>query len=132
MYNIYEVGNMFFYGKVYGIGNVVLDGGNNVMIVDVLLIIGNNISFIYIIGVIMEVVSNQFIIFVDKIFKCIYDNVEINFYYYFNVCKIKEDDGFFMDFCINMLIEVIFSVIMKIIMDFVVGDNIIVIGNGNL
>ena len=27
MYNTYEAGNMPFYGKVYGTGNVVLDGG---------------------------------------------------------------------------------------------------------
>ena len=39
---------MPFYGKVYGTGNVVLDGGNNAMTVDASLTTGNNTSFTYI------------------------------------------------------------------------------------
>lgn len=41
MYNTYEAGNMPFYGKVYGTGNVVLDGGNNAMTVDASLTTGS-------------------------------------------------------------------------------------------
>lgn len=66
MYNTYEAGNMPFYGKVYGTGNVVLDGGNNAMTVDASLTTGNNTSFTYITGVTTEAASNQFITFVDK------------------------------------------------------------------
>ena len=85
MYNTYEAGNMPFYGKVYGTGNVVLDGGNNAMTVDASLTTGNNTSFTYITGVTTEAASNQFITFVDKTPKRIHDNVETNLYHHSNV-----------------------------------------------
>ena len=132
MYNTYEAGNMPFYGKVYGTGNVVLDGGNNAMTVDASLTTGNNTSFTYITGVTTEAASNQFITFVDKTPKRIHDNVETNLYHHSNVRKTKEDDGPPMDLRINMLIEATPSATMKIIMDPVAGDNITATGNGNL
>ena len=132
MYNTYEAGNMPFYGKVYGTGNVVLDGGNNAMTVDASLTTGSNTSFTYITGVTTEAASNQFITFVDKTPKRIHDDVETDLYHHSNVRKTKEEDGPPMDLRINMLIEATPNATMKIIMDPVAGDNITATGNGNL
>lgn len=123
---------MPFYGKVYGTGNVVLDGGNNAMTVDASLTTGSNTSFTYITGVTTEAASNQFITFVDKTPKRIHDDVETDLYHHSNVRKTKEEDGPPMDLRINMLIEATPNATMKIIMDPVAGDNITATGNGNL
>ena len=132
MYDTREAGEMPFYGRVYGTGNVVLNGGNNAMTVDASLTTGNNTSFTYITGVITEAASNQFITFVDKTPKRIHDNVETNLYHHSNVQKDKEEEGPPMDLRINMLIDATPSATMKIIMDPVAGDNITATGNGNL
>ncbi|WP_455669480.1 translocation/assembly module TamB domain-containing protein [Phocaeicola sp.] len=132
MYDTREAGEMPFYGRVYGTGNVVLNGGNNAMTVDASLTTGNNTSFTYITGVTTEAASNQFITFVDKTPKRIHDNVETNLYHHSNVQKDKEEEGPPMDLRINMLIDATPSATMKIIMDPVAGDNITATGNGNL
>ncbi|WP_455665677.1 translocation/assembly module TamB domain-containing protein [Phocaeicola sp.] len=132
MYDTREAGEMPFYGRVYGTGNVVLNGGNNAMTVDASLTTGNNTSFTYITGVTTEAASNQFITFVDKTPKRIHDNVETNLYHHSNVQEDKEEEGPPMDLRINMLIDATPSATMKIIMDPVAGDNITATGNGNL
>lgn len=132
MYDTREAGEMPFYGRVYGTGNVVLNGGNNAMTVDASLTTGNNTSFTYITGVTTEAASNQFITFVDKTPKRIHDNVETNLYHHSNVQKDKEEEGPPMDLRINTLIDATPSATMKIIMDPVAGDNITATGNGNL
>lgn len=132
MYNTHEAGDMAFYGKVYGSGNVVLDGGNNAMTVDASLTTGRNTTFTYITGLTTEAASNQFITFVDRTPKRTYDNVETNLYHHSNVQKAKEEEGPPMDMRINMLIETTPDATMKIIMDPIAGDNITATGSGNL
>lgn len=132
MYHTNEAGQMPFYGKVYGTGNVVLNGGNNAMTVDASLTTGSNTSFTYITGVTTEAASNQFITFIDKSPKRIHDEVETNLYHHSNVLQSQEDDGPPMDLHINMLIETTPSATMKIIMDPVAGDHITATGSGNL
>ncbi|MDE5676375.1 translocation/assembly module TamB [Phocaeicola sp.] len=132
MYNTHEAGDMPFYGKVYGTGNVVLNGGNNAMTVDASLTTANDTRFTYITGVTTEATSNQFITFVDKTPKRIHDNVETNLYHHSNVRQKEEEDGPPMDLHINMMIEATPNATMKIIMDPIAGDNITATGNGNL
>lgn len=132
MYDTREAGEMPFYGKVYGTGSVVLDGGNNAMTVDASLTTGHNTTFTYITGITTEATSNQFITFVDRTPKRIHDNVETNLYHHSNIKKEKEEEGPPMDLRINMLIETTPNATMKIIMDPVAGDNITATGRGNL
>lgn len=132
MYNTHEPGDMPFYGKVYGTGIVLLNGGNNAMTVDASLTTGNNTSFTYITGVTTEAASNQFITFVDKTPKRSRDEVKTNLYHHSNAKKVEEEEGPPMDLRINMLIEATPSATMKIIMDPVAGDNITATGSGNL
>lgn len=66
MYDTHEGGDMPFYGKVYGSGSVILDGGNNAMTVDASLTTGHNTSFTYITGITTEATNTQFITFVDR------------------------------------------------------------------
>lgn len=132
MYDTHEAGDMPFYGKVYGSGSVVLDGGNNAMTVDASLTTGRNTSFTYITGITTEATSTQFITFVDKTPKRIHDNIETNLYHHSNVQKEKEEEGPPMDLRINMLINATPNATMKIVMDPVAGDNITAKGNGNL
>lgn len=132
MYDTREAGEMPFYGKVYGTGSVVLDGGNNAMTVDASLTTGRNTSFTYITGITTEATSTQFITFVDKTPKRIHDNVETDLYHHANVDRKKEETGPPMDLRINMLIEATPNATMKIIMDPIAGDNITATGRGNL
>ena len=132
MYDTYETADMPFYGKVYGTGNVVLDGGNNALTVDASLTTGNNTSFTYITGVTTEAASNQFITFVDRTPKRIHDDVETNLYHHSNVQQDLEEEGPPMDLRINMLIEATPNAAMRIIMDPVAGDNITATGSGTL
>ncbi|WP_455674702.1 translocation/assembly module TamB domain-containing protein [Phocaeicola sp.] len=132
MYDTREPGEMPFYGKVYGTGSVVLDGGNNAMTVDASLTTAQNTSFTYITGITTEATSNQFITFVDRTPKRIHDNVETNLYHHSNVTKEEEEEGPPMDLRINMLIEATPNATMKVIMDPVSGDNITATGSGNL
>lgn len=132
MYDTHEGGDMPFYGKVYGSGSVILDGGNNAMTVDASLTTGHNTSFTYITGITTEATNTQFITFVDKTPKRIHDNVETNLYHHSNVQKEKEEEGPPMDLRINMLINATPNATMKIVMDPVAGDNITATGNGNL
>lgn len=132
MYDTREAGDMPFYGKVYGTGHVVLNGGNNAMTVEASLTTGNNTSFNYLTGVTTEAASNQFITFVDKTPKRIRDDVKTNLYHHSNAQKEKEEEGPPMDLRINMLIEATPNATMKIIMDPVAGDNITATGSGSL
>lgn len=132
MYNTREADDMPFYGKVYGTGNIVLNGGNNAMTVDASLTTGNNTSFTYLTGVTTEAASNQFITFVDKTPKRVSDDVKTNLYHHANVQKKKEEEGPPMDLRINMLIDATPSATMKIVMDPVAGDNITATGSGSL
>ena len=132
MYDTREAGDMPFYGKVYGTGNVVLNGGNNAMTVDASLTTGTNTNFTYITGVTAEAAGNQFITFVDKTPKRVRDDVHINMYHHSNARKTVEEQGPPMDLHINMMIEATPDATMKIIMDPVAGDNITATGSGNL
>ena len=131
MYHTDDPGDMLFYGKVYGTGNVTLDGGNNAMNVDVNLTTGRNTTFTYVTGLTTEAASNQFITFVDKTPRRVQDSIRTEFYHYSDAIKKEEDDGPPMDFRINMLIDATPDAYMKVIMDPVAGDNISARGNGN-
>ena len=132
VYHTDDPGNMYFYGKVYGTGNVLLNGGNNAMNVNVSLTTGRNTSFTYVSGITAEATSNQFITFVDKTPKRIQDSVETDFYHYSDALKKEEEEGPAMDLRINMLVETTPDAVMKVIMDPVTGDHISARGNGNL
>lgn len=132
MYDTREAGDMSFYGRVYGTGNVVLNGGNNAMTVDASLTTGRNTTFTYITGVTTEATSNQFITFVDKTPKRIQDNVETHLYHHSNAQEEEEEEGPPMDLRINMLIDATPDASMRIIMDPVAGDNITATGRGTL
>ena len=131
MYNTNDPGDMLFYGKVYGIGNVTLSGGNNAMNIDVNLTTGPNTTFTYVTGLTTEATSNQFITFVDKTPRRMQDSIRTEFYHYTDAIKKEENDGPPMDLRINMLIDVSPNANMKVIMDPVAGDNISARGNGN-
>lgn len=131
MYNTNDPGDMLFYGKVYGIGSVSLEGGNNAMNIDALLTTGRNTTFTYVTGLTTEATSNQFITFVDKTPKRIQDSVVTDFYHFSDAKKQEEDEGPLMDLRINMMIDATPDANMKVIMDPVAGDNITARGNGH-
>ena len=131
MYNTTDPGDMLFYGKVYGTGNVNLQGGNNAMNIDVNLTTGRNTTFTYVTGLTAEATNNQFITFIDKTPKRIQDEVRTNFYHYTDARKKKEETGPSMDLRIKMAIDATSDATMKVIMDPVAGDNITARGNGN-
>ena len=131
MYNTNDPGDLMFYGKVYGTGNVQLSGGNNAMNVDVRLATGRNTTFTYVTGLTAEATSNQFITFVDKTPKRVQDLVKTEFYHYTDANKKEEEEGPEMDLRINMQIEATPDASMKVVMDPVAGDNITARGSGN-
>ena len=131
MYNTNDPGDLLFYGKVYGTGDIQLRGGNNAMNVDARLITNPNTTFTYVTGLTAEATSNQFITFVDKTPKRIQDSVKTEFYHYTDAQKKEEDEGPEMDLYINMQIEATPDASMKVVMDPVAGDNITARGNGN-
>jgi hypothetical protein len=131
MYNSDDPGDMLFYGKVYGTGNITLDGGNNAMNVRANLTTGPNTTFTYVTGLTTEAASNQFITFVDKTPKRVQDNLVTDFYHYTDALKKKENDGPPMDLHINMFIDATPNANMKIVMDPVSGDHIAARGTGN-
>lgn len=132
MYNTVQSNSVPFYGKVYGTGNVVINGGNNAMSIDASLRTAKNTTFTYLTTLPNEATNTQFITFVDKTPKRIQDNVEVNLYHPLNNPETKEENGPPMDLRINMLIDATPDATMKIIMDPVSGDNITATGNGNL
>ena len=131
MYDTNDPGDMMFYGKVYGTGDVTLKGGNNAMDIDVNLTTGRNTTFTYVTGLTSEATSNQFITFVDKTPKRLQDSIRTEFYHFTDAIKKKEDNGPAMDLRINMFIDATPDAAMKIIMDPVAGDNISARGSGN-
>lgn len=131
MYNTNDPGDMLFYGKVYGTGNVVLQGGNNAMNIDVSLKTGRSTTFTYVTGLTTEATNNQFITFVDKTPRRVQDHVKTEFYHYTDVRKQDTDDGPSMDLSINMMIDVTPDAFMKVIMDPIAGDDITARGDGN-
>ncbi|MBQ2857611.1 MAG: translocation/assembly module TamB domain-containing protein [Bacteroidaceae bacterium] len=131
MYHSNDPGDMLFYGKIYGTGNVVLDGGNNALNIDIDIQTGQNTTFTYVTGLTTEATSNQFITFVDKTPKRLQDSIQTEFYHFANAMKKKEDDGPPMDLRINMLIDATPDANMKVVMDPVAGDNITARGRGN-
>ena len=131
MYNTNDPGDMLFYGKVYGMGDVTIKGGNNAMDIDVNLTTGRNTTFTYVTGLTAEATSNQFITFVDKTPKRLQDSIRTEFYHFTDARQKKEDNGPAMDLRINMFIEATPDASMKVIMDPVAGDNIAARGNGN-
>ena len=131
MYNTNDPGDMLFYGKVYGNGNVRLQGGNNAMRIDASLATGRNTTFTYVTGLTTEATNNQFITFVDKTPKRIQDSVKTDFYHHTDARDKKEDDGPPMDLYINMMIDATPDAYMRVIMDPIAGDDITARGNGN-
>jgi len=131
MYNTNDPGDMLFYGKVYGTGDVTLKGGNNAMDIDVNLTTGRNTTFTYVTGLTTEATSNQFITFIDKTPKRLQDSIRTEFYHFTDARKKKVDDGPAMDLRINMFIDATQDATMKVIMDPVAGDNITARGNGS-
>ena len=131
MYHTNDPGDMLFYGKVYGTGNVTLDGGNNALNIDVDITTGRNTTFTYVTGLTTEATNNQFITFVDKTPRRVQDSIRTDFYHFTDARKKKEEDGPAMDLRINMLIDATPDASMKVIMDPVAGDNISARGNGN-
>ena len=131
LYHTNDPGDMLFYGKVYGTGDISLDGGNNALNIDVNITTGRNTTFTYVTGLTTEATSNQFITFVDKTPKRLQDSIRTDFYHFTDARKKKEDDGPPMDLRINMLIDATPDAAMKVIMDPVAGDNIAARGNGN-
>ena len=131
MYNTNDPGDMLFYGKVYGKGNVLLQGGNNSMSIDASLTTGRNTTFTYVTGLTTEATSNQFITFVDKTPKRIRDHVKTDIYHYTDAQKKEEDEGPTMDLHINMMIDATPDASMRVVMDPIAGDDITARGNGN-
>jgi len=131
MYDTNENTDELFYGKVYGTGNITVDGGNNAMLVDVNITTGPNTTFTYINGTSSEATNNQFISFIDKTPKRIQDSIQTEFYHYTDAQKIQIDEGPSMDLRINMNIDANSNAQMKVIMDPIAGDNITARGNGN-
>ena len=131
MYNTNDPGDMSFFGKVYGTGDVTLKGGNNAMDIDVNLTTGRNTNFTYVTGLTTEATSNQFITFVDKTPKRLQDSIRTEFYHFSDARMKEEDEGPDMDLRINMFIDATPDATMKVIMDPVAGDNITARGSGN-
>ena len=131
MYNTNDPGDLLFYGKVYGKGNVLLQGGNNSMTIDASVTTGRNTTFTYVTGLTTEATSNQFITFVDKTPKRISDNVKTDIYHFTDAQKKETDDGPPMDLYINMMIDATPDASMRVVMDPISGDDITARGNGN-
>jgi hypothetical protein len=131
MYHTTDPGDMLFYGKVYGSGDVKLNGGNNAMNIDANVTTGRNSSFTYVTGLTTEATNNQFITFTDKTPKREQDSIRTEFYHFADARVKKVDDGPPIDLRINMLIDATPDATMKVVMDPVAGDNITARGNGN-
>jgi len=131
MYDTQEDDSDLFYGKVYGTGNINVQGGNNAMQVDATITTEPNTTFTYINGISSEAANNQFITFVDKTPKRIQDSIYTDFYHYTDGYKMENDEGPSMDLRINMKIDANPNALMKVIMDPIAGDNITARGNGN-
>jgi len=131
MYHTNDPGDMLFYGKVYGTGNVTLDGGNNALRIGANITTGRNTTFTYVTGLTAEAASNQFITFVDKTPKRLQDSIRTEFYHFADARKKKEDDGPPMDLYIDLFVDATPDANMKVVMDPVAGDNITARGNGN-
>ena len=131
LYDTQDDTNELFYGKVYGTGNVNVNGGNNSMNVNATFTTGPNTTFTYINGVSSEAANNQFITFVDKTPKRIQDSIQTEIYHHTDLNIEKEDNGPSMDLRINMKIDANPNANMKVIMDPIAGDNITARGNGN-
>lgn len=132
LYNTQDTGDMTFYGKIYGTGNVALDGGNNALTVTANMTTGPNTEFTYITGFTTEAISNQFITFVDKTPRRNQDHIQTHFYHPSDAKKAEEDEGPPMDLRMNMLINATENATVRIIMDPVTGDFISANGDGNL
>ncbi|MBR1596720.1 MAG: translocation/assembly module TamB [Phocaeicola sp.] len=132
LYNTQDTSDMTFYGKIYGTGNVTLDGGNNALTVTANMTTGPNTEFTYITGFTTEAISNQFITFVDKTPRRNQDNIQTHFYHPSDAAQKEEDDGPPMDLRMNMLIDATEDATVRIIMDPVTGDFISANGAGNL
>lgn len=132
VYHTTDPGDMSFYGKVYGTGNIIVDGGNNAMNVDATITTGKNTTFTYVSGITTEAANNQFITFVDKTPKRIQDIIETDFYHYSDARKEEKEEGPPMDLRIYLQVDATPDASMKVIMDPVAGDHITARGNGNL
>ena len=131
LYDTKDDTNELFYGKVYGTGNVNVNGGNNTMNVNATFTTGPNTTFTYINGVSSEAANNQFITFVDKTPKRIQDSIQTEIYHHADLNVEKDDNGPSMDLRINMKIDANPNANMKVIMDPIAGDNLTARGNGN-
>lgn len=132
MYNTQNTGDVPFYGKIYGTGNVILDGGNNTLTVHANVASGNNTEFTYVTGITTEAADNQFITFVDKTPRRMQDGIQTHFYHPSDVKKEEEEEGPPMDVRMDMLIDATENATMRIIMNPVAGDFISANGTGNL
>ena len=132
VYHTTDPGDMSFFGKVYGTGSIIVDGGNNAMNVDASITTGRNTTFTYVSGITTEATNNQFITFVDKTPKRIQDIVETDFYHYSDAQKKEEEKGPPMDLRIYLQVDATPDASMKVVMDPVAGDHITARGNGNL
>jgi len=131
IYNTQENDENLFYGKVYGTGDILVNGGNNAMTVDATIATGPNTTFTYINGTSSEAANNHFITFFDKTPKRIQDSIYTEFYHYTDGYKTEKDEGPSMDLRMNMKIDATPNAQMKVIMDPLAGDNITARGNGN-
>lgn len=131
LYDTQDDTSELFYGKVYGSGNVYVEGGNNTMTVNTTMTTGPNTTFTYINGSSSEAATNQFITFIDKTPRRIQDSIQTEIYHYSDLHEEKKDDGPSMDLRINMKIDANPNANVKVIMDPVAGDNITARGNGN-
>lgn len=131
LYDSDDPSELLFYGRIYGTGDVHLEGGNNALLVDVNLTTGRNTTFTYVTGLTSEATSNQFITFRDLTPKRIQDEIKTEFYHHTDAVKKNQDDGPPMDLYINMLVDATPDATMRVIMDPVAGDDITARGSGN-
>lgn len=131
MYDTNDPGDMLFYGKVYGSGDITLSGGNNAMNIKANIRTGQNTEFTYVTGLTAEATGNSFINFVDKTPRRMQDSIQTVLYHYADAANNSQTDDVPLDLNINMFVDVTPTANMRVVMDPVAGDDISARGTGS-
>lgn len=129
IYNEKKSNALSFYGTVYGTGAAMLQGNSDALNVQIGIQTEGRTTFVYNAATPDEITDSEFITFVDRTPK---RETDAGKYSYKNNRKEEEEKEMPMDIRINLQVDATPDAEIKIIMDPIAGDNIMVRGNGSL
>lgn len=130
-YNTTDFGDMPFYGKIYGSGNVRLYGGGNELNVDGNITSERGTNFVFNMSTPEAITNNNFITFVDRTSRpkqIVVDNLRL----FQHVEDKEEEEGEPLQVFINANIDATPNADVRVIMDMRSGDHISANGTGNI